>query len=81
MDNEKNKKEDDIIKEKSDNKKNKKENIILYNIIDFCSIKRLNKYHTDAFRMIFGVNEMKSIKEWENELISKKLIDEKVLNK
>ena len=48
----------------------------IFTIEEFCSLKDLNKYYLDSFKMIFGNMDKKTISEWTKILVKKQLIKE-----
>ena len=52
-----------------------------YNAQDYCSLKKLNLYHTEAIMRAYGKQDNKTIEEWDKFLISKKYVSPKVLGK
>jgi hypothetical protein len=47
---------------------------VKYDIETFCIATKLNKYHTDTFKMCFNKEENKTVEQWKKFLLDKKLI-------
>jgi hypothetical protein len=52
----------------------------LHNIVDFCVLTNLSKYHADAFKMIYDNNILRSIEEWKKDMLDRQLIREEEFN-
>lgn len=60
---------DNIVAKKIEELKQQK-----LHIGEFCALADLNRYHYDAFRMIYGNEERRTYEEWKKELVGRKLI-------
>lgn len=61
----------------------KKVNVVVkedeYDIVEYCSIKGLEKYHVDAFKMIFGMEKKRTLKGWTDIILKDRLIKEDLI--
>ncbi len=51
----------------------------IFSIQEFCTLKKLSKYHYDSLSAIYN-KVKKTISNWEKELVNSKLIDKKEFN-
>ena len=76
---------DDIKTVKSNNINNETKKVVAeqeekINCEDFCLAYKLDKYHIEWMSKVYVKNDLRTIKEWKLELISKNLINSELIN-